>query len=202
MLTLQRVAITGSLASGKSTVCQFFEEWGAYVVRADQLLHREFSADTDLRRQICRLFGDEILVGSTIDRQRIAEMIVRTPKVLPKLESVCHPFVNREIQRQFVEACQLGTFSLFVAEVPLLFESAWSLHSWFDTTVVVVSDREISKERYLQSGGTAEQFDFREARQMSASEKIRRAAYTLVNNGTRAELYEKARTLYGILTNP
>ena len=201
MLRLKKVAVTGSIASGKSTVCRFFEEWGAYVVRADQLLHCAFSIDTALVRRVCQLFGNRVLVGSIIDRSAIADEVVKDPSLLDKLEAICHPYVNAEVQKQYREARKAGTFPLFVAEMPLLFESRWPMSPWFDVTVAVISDLAVARDRYVRSGGTGEQFDFREARQMPSEEKCRRSAYTIVNDKNLSDLKAEARKLFSILTN-
>ena len=201
MLTLEKVAITGSLSSGKTTVCQFFERWGAYVVSADHLLHHAFSTDDSLRRRISTLFGEEVFEGPSLSRERVANIVIHETKLLTQLEEICHPYVNQEIRRHYLIATCAGKHSLFVAEVPLLFESRFSLWPWFDATVVVISDRSRAKERYVQAGGTEEQFDFREARQMPAQEKSQRAHYTLINNGTLEELEVEAKILFNVLNN-
>ena len=202
MLRLIKVAVTGSIASGKSTVCQFLEEWGAYVVRADQLLHCAFSVDTELGRHIRQIFGDRVFVGSMVDRSVIADEVAKDPSLLEKLEGVCHPYVNEEVRRLYRDVCAGGSYPLFVAEVPLLFESRWPINSWFDVTVAVVSDRALARDRYVQSGGTGKQFDFREARQMPSEEKRRRSTYTIVNNKDLSNLKAEARKLFCLLTNP
>lgn len=196
MLNLKRVAITGSLASGKSTVCRFFEEWGAYVVHADRLLHRAYSVHTPLGRRIVNLFGRHIVEGSKLNRALIAEIVAAKPSLLTELEKICHPYVNEEIQRQYEVACRKGQYCLFVAEVPLLYESPFPLGQWFDVTVVVVAERNEAKERYIHAGGTEEQFDFREARQMSPLVKMQRADYTIINNGSIEELCNEAKRLF------
>jgi dephospho-CoA kinase len=201
MLTLKRVAVTGSIASGKSTVCQFFEEWGAYVVRADHLLHRAFSVDTVLGRRMCQLFGDKILVGSVIDRRAVAGEVAKNPVLFDKLEALCHPYVNAKVRQCYRDACKKGSYSFFAAEIPLLFESRWPMGSWFDVTVAVVSDRALARGRYVRSGGIGEQFDIREARQMPPEEKCRRSTYTIVNNEDLSDLKAEAQKLFCILTN-
>ena len=201
MLRLKKVAVTGSIASGKSTVCQFFEEWGAYVVRADQLLHSAFSIDTAIGRRVRQLFGSRVFVGSTIDRRVIADEAAGNPKLLDELEVICHPYVNAEVERQYRSACEAGNFPLFVAEMPLLFESRWPMNPWFDVTVAVSSDRAVAKDRYVRSGGTDEQFNFREARQMPQEEKCRRSTYTIANDKNLSDLKAEAWKLFSILTN-
>lgn len=199
MLDLKRIAITGSLASGKSTVCQFFEQWGAYVVNADHLLHRIFSLDTSIGRRITKLFGNKVIEGRSISRAKIAEIVASEPKLLTELEEICHPYVNQEIQRHYRKAAYTGTYRLFIAEIPLLFESRYPLWQWFDAIVVVIADRILSKERYMHSGGTAKQFDFREARQMPPLEKMQHAHFTITNNGSLEELKTNAKELFEYL---
>jgi dephospho-CoA kinase len=131
----------------------------------------------------------------------VAESVANDQKLLTRLEEICHPYVKKELERHFHKAQKAGKASLFVAEVPLLFESNVPFSSWFDTIVTVVGDRQKNKERYIRAGGTAEQFDFRNNRQMSAQEKMQRAHYTLVNNGTVEELKVEAKKLFSIFTN-
>jgi dephospho-CoA kinase len=196
MLNLLKVAVTGSLSSGKSTVCRLFEQWGAYVVDADRVLHGAFSSDISIRQRIRALFGDGVFHGESIDRQRLANITIGEPKLLTQLENICHPYVNREIRRHYRIAVRARTYSLFVAEIPLLFESRFPLYSWFDTTVVVSCDRTHAKERYIRKGGTEEQFEFRSGRQMAVSEKVHRANYTLMNDGTLKSLEKAAKQLF------
>ncbi len=196
MLVLQKIAVTGSLASGKSTVCRLFGQWGAYVVNADHLLHRVFSTDTSLGRRLSTIFGPAIVEGTQINRAAVAEIVASEPKLLTELEGICHPYVNRVIRRHYRKACRAGKYCLFVAEVPLLFESRFPLWPWFDAIVVVVADRATAKTRYCRAGGREEQFDFREARQMPLPIKVQHADYTLVNNGTLEDLEHEAKSLF------
>jgi dephospho-CoA kinase len=199
MLNLKRIAITGSIASGKTTVCQFFEQWGACIVNADRLLHCAFSTDTSIGRRIHSLFGNKVFEGNSINRTLIAKVVASEPNLLTELEEICHPYVNREIHRHYREASRTRRYSLFVAEIPLLFESRFPLWQWFDAIVVVVSERKIAKERYKQSSGTSEQFDFREARQMPPLKKMQRANYIIVNNESLEELKNNAKKIFDSL---
>ena len=60
MLKLKKIAITGGVASGKTSVCQFFQELGAYVVNADRIAHELLKPDTDLGQQVIRQFRMEL----------------------------------------------------------------------------------------------------------------------------------------------
>jgi len=200
MLKIKRVAITGSLASGKTTVCDFFQEWGAYVVSADALLHQAFSCNNSIRRKVCQIFGDTVLEGKSINRSKIAEIVLHSPDLLTQLETICHPYVNQEIQKRYKEVCDKKEHLLFVAEIPLLFESHHSLKEWFDVTILVFSSEKQAKQRYLEKGGTAEQFEFREARRMPLEEINTLVDYTLSNDESLALLKKRSNILFKKLT--
>ncbi len=185
---MKRIAVTGSIASGKSTVCQLFKQRGAVVVSADSLLHHVFTADTRVGKTIVSLFGENVITEGTINRTLIAEAVRAHPPLLDRLEAICHPYVNQEIQREYQEACQKKPDGLFVVEIPLLLESKFPLADWFDTIIGVVADEQKAKERYVQHGGTEEQFLFRRERQLKTEELMRRADCVLFNNGTLEQL--------------
>lgn len=195
MLTLKRIAVTGSIASGKSTVCQFFKQNGAEVVSADYLLHQVFTTDSAIGQAIVSLFGKKVITEGTINRTLIAEAVRSNPALLDQLEDICHPYVNQEIQREYQEASKKKTDDFFVVEIPLLFESRVSLTPWFDVVIAVVASEEQAKERYVRKGGTQEQFMFRRARQMRTEEMIKRSDFVLFNNGTVEQLAIEAQNI-------
>ena len=63
MLKLKKIAVTGGLAAGKTTVCQLFKELGAYVVSADEIVHQLLSPDTAVGQQVVSLLGSDIVSG-------------------------------------------------------------------------------------------------------------------------------------------
>ena len=79
MLKLKKIAITGSLATGKSSLCSIFQELGAYVVSADQIVHQLLSLNTTYAKQVTRLLGDEIVVHNSIDRKKVAYIVFQSP---------------------------------------------------------------------------------------------------------------------------
>lgn len=197
MLRLFSVAVTGSIASGKSTVCRFFEQWGAYVVDADKLLHQVFSIETPIGKEICSLFGESVLKGSQINRAKVAEAAFSTQKLLDKLEDICHPYVNQAIKEEYERACKKN-YAFFAAEVPLLFESRFSMVDWFDATIVVSASTKTSRHRSLSKGLAEEQFLQRLKRQLKNKEE--KATYCITNNGSLEELETKTRELFNKLS--
>lgn len=183
MLTLRRVAITGGLASGKSTVCKIFKQNGAYVVDSDAIVHKLLSPDTAIGRQVVRLLGTQIVVKHQFDRKKIAKLVFSNPQKLHALEAVLHPAVRQEIEKEYSAVKDNPSYCLFVAEVPLLYEA--KMESMFDTVIAVVASPQTALKRFPHG---EEEFAARMQRQEKIEAKAVKADYTLVNDGDLASL--------------
>jgi dephospho-CoA kinase len=196
MLVLRRVAVTGGIASGKSTVARFFQKFGAYVVSADQIVHKFLSSHSALEKQIISLLGNKILVHGFIDRKKMADVVFSDPKLLHKIEALIHPMVASEIARLWDEAAVSNhKYPLFVAEVPLLFEAEQD--GWYDVTIAVVSPEEACIKRF--SGGVNE-YQRRQTLQFTQSQKAKKANFIIENTGSLEELEAKTASLYTLLS--
>jgi dephospho-CoA kinase len=199
MLKLRKVAVTGGIATGKSTVCQIFQELGAYTVSADQITHQLLSSDRVLIQQIVSLLGDTVLSEGLIDRNKVAQVVFRSPVFLRELEKLIHPLVKAEIERQWHQAAQQKDCFLFVVEMPLLFEVGWE--AWYDATVAVTASQEQSLRRFCAAAQRTEAEYFqRMSRLLPNDEKAKRATYVIENNEDLEELKKKVKFLYQLLT--
>ncbi len=184
MLRLIKIAITGFPCSGKTQVCQLFQEQGAFVINTDIITHQLFT-NKDIKEMIARRFGPEILKHNHVDRKKIAEIVFSDPQKLKTLESILHPRILHEIENIY-QTCPLSeNHKYFVVEVPLLFEAGWQ--KYFDITIFISADEYIRRERFKQRA-TMNFFSQRQARHIAAEEKRRLADYTLINEGTIHEL--------------
>jgi len=193
---LKKIAVTGSIASGKSTVCQLFASWGSYTVSADDLVVQAFSSHTSIGKEVCQIFGDDVVEGERIVRSRLAQKIVRAPDLLTKLEAICHPYVNDEIQKIYRTICYETKYSLFVAEIPLLFESKFPLWPWFDVTIIVICDEKKARKRYIDKKDNEEFFSFLSSRLLPTEEKTKRATYTIENNDSLIDLESSSKRIF------
>lgn len=198
MLELLKVAITGGVASGKTTVSRLFEGLGAYVVSADEIVHKLLDPQTDLGQKVIRMFGPKILQNGAIDRSRIAEIVFQDELKLRQLERIVHPAVLQHIREKYDFACKEKKSSLFVAEIPLLFETGWE--TYFDVVIAVIAEEEIARRRFEAAGNKPQEYERRMHRQLSSSEKSSRAHYTIKNNGALEELRSQVEALYRALT--
>ncbi len=193
MLKLQKIAITGGVASGKSSVCQFFEELGAYVVNADAIVHELLKPDTDLGQQIIRTLGHTIISEGKMSRRIIAEKVFKDPKLLEALEKLLHPAVLKKIDALYAEASKAGKYTSFAVEIPLLFEIG--NEGSYDVIVAVLTDEAIAKKRFAAAGFQLEEYDRRMRRQINPHQKALRAHYTIHNNGSLEDLRKQVIAL-------
>lgn len=195
---LKKIAVTGGLASGKSTVCRFFKDLGAYVVSADEIVHQLLCLPSILGQQVVDIFGPEIIVNGQIDRSKIAKIAFREPTQLNSLEKLLHPAVRDEIEKQYQKATSNSLCPLFIAEIPLLFEKG---DNHFDATIAVVADDELCVKRFEKSTGYSKiEFDKRMARQFSQKEKADHADFVILNDGNLTDLYSSVCDLFKKLT--
>lgn len=198
MLILKKIAVTGGLSSGKSSVCRFFKELGAYVVSADEIVHQLLSSEADIRRRVIDLLGNDVAPEGQLDRSKIASKVFRNPQLLEALERILHSAVRDEISMQYRKAVSERA-ALFVAEIPLLFETG--AEEGYDYTISVMADPEQSFTRFqVSTGHGKEEYERRMARQLSSEEKCAKADYVINNNGSLADLKQAVVNIYHQLT--
>lgn len=199
MLTLTKVAVTGGLASGKSTVCRMFEELGAYVVSADEIVHQLLSPDSAIGQKIIQQLGSDLVKNGQFDRKKIADIVFTDPKKLRELETILHPAVFAEVEKKYQEVKQKNKHALFVAEIPLLFES--QTQNDYDVVITVSASPDLCKQRFVAKGlNSDEQFNLRMSQQLNLDEKASKSHYVIINNGTLSELKNQVINIYSLLT--
>lgn len=189
MLKVKKIAVTGGLSAGKTTVCQIFKELGAYVVSADEIVHQLLSSGTKEAQQVAQLIG----VNSELDRKEIAKKVFAHPDLLTALEKILHPAVFDEIERRYQQASREKKYSLFIAEVPLLYEAEGEKR--FDEVITVLADPALCQKR-----SPHQEFEKRAQRQLPSEHKAKKASYKIENNGTLDELKKTVQNLYLQLT--
>lgn len=177
------IGLTGSIASGKTTVATMLREMGAVVIDADAIVHDLQRPGTPVFAAIVREFGPGVLrADGSLDRQALGRIVFADPGRRRSLEAIVHPAVRAEIWRQIEHHRRAGRTAV-VLDIPLLYESGWD--RMVDEIWVVYVDAETQKARLMaRSGLSAEEAEARIAAQMDLEEKARRAHRVIDNRGT------------------
>lgn len=167
-----RIGITGSIATGKSTLLAAFEKAGVPTFSADAAVAALYQGDAVA--PVEALFPG-VTKDQKIDRQELARRLATNPENFRKLEALVHPLVRQKIA-DFMDAAEKAGHVAAAVEVPLLFESGFDYG--FDAIAVTFVDEEIQNARIMaRPGMTVEKRDTILARQMPQDEKKKRATY-------------------------
>jgi dephospho-CoA kinase len=169
------VALTGGIAAGKSEALQAFARHGAAVISTDDVVHRLYREDEGLQQALRERWGEGVFRDGEVDRGAIGRIVFADRAELAWLESELHPRVRAATDDWLAEQ----TADVAVAEIPLLYETGGEAR--FDRVVVVTAPPEVREAR---RGGLAN----REDRLVPEDEKLRRADFTYVNDGSLEEL--------------
>lgn len=166
------IGITGSIATGKSTLLDAFARQGVPIFSADAAVSGLYSAEAV--PAVEALFPG-VAVDGVIDRQRLSQALAHDPTGFARLEAVVHPLVRERIARFIAEAEGQG-HSVAAVEVPLLFESG---HDYgFDAIAVTHVDEAIQHQRIMERPGmNVDKRDALLARQLPQADKKSRASY-------------------------
>ncbi len=167
---MKKIAITGGIATGKSTLLKILAELGQTVLSCDEIVHLLYEEEP-IKEELVKLLGNEVLDrGGRVNKKAILEKISRSEILKKRLEEFIHNKVWEFLERRFAELEWEGIKAGFV-EVPLLFEAGWEKR--FDEVWVIACEKETQVKR-LEEGGRTHLFPFLDS-QLPLEEKVKRA---------------------------
>lgn len=176
-----RIGLTGGIASGKSSVANWFRAKGLTVIDADQITHL-IMGDPAVISAVEKEFGAEYISGGQINRLLLGSKIFQDQAMKTKLEKLLHPLIYAETQRQASEA-ELKKEKLVILDIPLLFEAGWDKQ--VDEVWVVYVLRNIQLARLTARNKlNREEAEQRISSQMPLEEKARMADRVINNSGS------------------
>lgn len=188
------VAVTGNIASGKSTLLRIWAREGVPVISADELSREVVEPGTEGLREVVRAFGTGMLgPDGRLDRRRLRDRVFRDEEARRELESILHPRIRDARERWLRERRRRGR-RLVAAEIPLLFETGYA-HD-VDVTIVVHAPPDVRLERLVRFRGLDEEEASRiMGTQVDAGETLEVADHVIPNDGAPAELERRALEL-------
>ncbi|MFT3798822.1 dephospho-CoA kinase [Microbacterium sp.] len=189
------IALTGGIASGKSTIARRLAEHGAVVVDADALVREVQAPGSPVLAEIAAAFGDEVIAADGgLDRAALGALVFgdrADPRALARLNAVVHPAVRAESARRFAAAFAEGPRAVVVYDVPLLVEAR--VDDPWDLVVVAHAPERVRAERLVELRGmTPEEARARIAAQAPDEARLAIADVVIETTGTREDT--RART--------
>ncbi|WP_200762937.1 dephospho-CoA kinase [Nitrosophilus alvini] len=169
------IALTGGIASGKSTVSSLLKLYGFSVIDADKIAHEVLDTQKD---KIAEIFGSEYIKEGRVDRKALGKLIFSDKEAKKKLENLLHPIIRKRIEE---ESRKLERFKIpYFIDIPLFYETkAYPIKE----TVVVYAPAEQQIKRLVEREGyTPEEAKKRVDAQIDIEEKKRRADYVIDNS--------------------
>lgn len=188
--------LTGGIATGKTTASKLFRALlGERLVSfdADQSVHALYR-NPEVLDEIVHLFGDGAVVQGSVQRVFLREKIYQQPALRKQLEAIIHPKVRQECLALQSTAMHKGVASLFIADVPLLFEGGFDFGQ--SANLLVATTRETQVERLIMRDGFSEDMvQAILAAQLPISHKVKCADVVLWNEGPLSLLEKQIQRL-------
>ena len=178
-----KVALTGGVASGKSTVAALMREAGLPVLDSDTIARQVVAPGKPAWQALRQNFGEEFFgPDGSVDRQALARHVFTRPEARQKLNRLLHPYIARELQDNLSRLQSRGE-PLVVVEIPLLFELG--LETLYDSIIVVYSDLKSQKQRLARRDPReADEVEGILTAQGSLRQKAAQADFVVDNSGS------------------
>ena len=190
------VALTGGIASGKTTIAARLAEHGAVVVDADAIVRDVQSPGSPVLDAIAAEFGSGMLLGDgSLDRQALGAVVFGNPDAVARLNAIVHPAVRIRSQQRFEEALAADAGTVVVYDVPLLVEAR--VDDPWDLIVVAHAPVEVRIQRLVALRGLDEgAAGARVASQVGDDARLAVADVVIDTSGTIAETLRQVDDLW------
>ena len=186
------IALTGGIATGKSTVSKIFEKEGFTVIDADKIAHQVLDASAD---EVAELFGEELLLENGVDRKVLGAIIFKDTQKRKALEALLHPLIYEEILR--LSKIEDKKRKPYLIDIPLFFETA--RYNTYKVIVVYAMQRQQIERAIRRDALPKEEVEHRIAAQIDIEEKKNKATYLIDNSQDESQLrQETMRVIYKI----
>ena len=178
------IALTGGIASGKSTVSRRLVELGARVISADDLVRQSQQAGSPTLAEIEKRFGLGVIDSDgELDRAALGRIVFDDALARGDLEAIVHPAISREFARRVEEILLVDPRAIVIYDIPLLVET--NRVGEFDSVIVLTCDPQIRHDRLvLLRGMSSEAAQSRIDAQASEQDRISIADWSIDTSGS------------------
>jgi dephospho-CoA kinase len=195
---VQRIGLTGGIATGKSHVRGRFENLGIPTIDSDVLAREALAPRSAGIAAVAERFGRKVFKGDgSLDRDALAKIVFSDPESRKALEAIVHPYVRRRTDEWFA-TLDVRRHPYAIADIPLLYEV--KRESDFDGVIVVACSPEIQLRRLLDRDISKPEALQRLAAQLPLDDKIARADYVIRTDGSFEETDRQVEALHARLS--
>ena len=190
------IALTGGIASGKSTIAARLAEHGAVVVDADRIVRDVQGVGSPVLGRIAEAFGASVIADDgELDRAALGARVIGDPEALARLNAIVHPAVRTESQRLFDAAFAADPSAVVVYDVPLLVEAR--VDDPWDLIVVAHAPAGVRLRRLVELRGlTTDAAQARIDAQVSDEQRLAIADVVIDTAGTRRQTDQQVDALW------
>jgi len=191
-----RVALTGGIGTGKSTASKILNELGAFIFDADKEAKNILKNNETIQSELIAEFGTDIMSGDEkIDNNKLARIAFQDQDHQLRLNSIIHPYVFQEIDKNFDDVLEKSAYDFFVVDAALIYESGADTH--MDYVIVITAFLKVRMERALQRETlTRDEILKRMDLQWPEEEKIALADFVIHNDSTEEEFRNSITDIY------
>ena len=147
-----RIALTGGIATGKSTVAKLFAALGACILDADVAAREAVTVGTPCWQDLRELLGPAYFeANGALKRRELRERIIGDHHCRSRVNALLHPYILQELERQWRSWHELHPDVIIIFDIPLLFEAHLASH--FCTIILAYTPREIQIQRLMARDG-------------------------------------------------
>lgn len=179
---MKLVALSGGIASGKSTIARRLSELGAVHIDADALAREAVAPGSPGLQAIRERFGDSVIAADgSLDRPALGQLVFSDPDRLAALNGIVHPEVRRLAQERLDEIERADPRAVVIYDVPLLVEAGVDL-PW-DLVVIAEAPAEVRRQRMVELRGMSPEEAERRIANQASDEERRAVADVVVDTG-------------------
>ena len=193
---MYRIGLTGSIATGKSTVTNMLKELGAFVIDCDKTARDVVAPGTRGIAKIEAAFGkDAVAADGPMDRVYIGDLVFRNPEMKKRLENILFPLIFEALDAELLRLEREGATPVVFLDMPLLYEVKYD--SYVDEVWLVYVPFEVQLSRLMKRNGyTKEEALLRIHSQIPVDKKKALAQQVIDNSRTLEDTKEQVRSLW------
>ncbi len=195
-LSLNIAALTGGIASGKSTVAGMFRDLGAHIIDTDLIARQVVQPGSPGLKQVMEAFGPGYInQNGELDRAAMRETVFSDSGARRTLNQILHPLIRAQVKRRLEELSLRNPDDVALVDVPLLFETGW--HRQYPTIILVYVPARVQIERLMARDRITKAQALKAlAAQLPIEEKRKQATFLVDNSGPLEDTLGEVRAVW------